>query len=188
MERNVYICGMETKSDIEMMARVADGAAQRAGARLVLMCGISGSGKTVLSREMERVAGYKRLSMDEIIWERYGDAFTRMGAEERPAAFMAAGKVLQRRVEDALLGDDTVRVVVDATMCKHVKRAAMRELAARCGTCALVVYLPVPPDVLQERLSHRTGHGPHDQIIPAADLAGFLRGFQRPQTPPLLIL
>ena len=175
-------------SEIDMMARVADSAAQRAGARLVLMCGISGSGKTVLSREMERVAGYKRLSMDEIIWERYGDAFTRMGAEERPAAFMAAGKVLQRRVEDALLGDDTVRVVVDATMCKHVKRAAMRELAARCGTCALVVYLPVPPDVLQERLSHRTGHGPHDQIIPAADFAGFLRGFQRPQTPPLLIL
>ena len=175
-------------SEIDMMARVADSAAQRAGARLVLMCGISGSGKTSLLQAMESELGYRRVSMDEIIWDRYGELFTQMSAAERAEVFLTASRELEQRTEAALLSTPDARVVVDATMCKSVRRRAMRGLAARCGTVALVVYLQAPPAVLRARLSHRCGLGPHDQIIPDADLTDFCRNFQPPQSAHLLLL
>ena len=39
--------------------------------KVILMCGVSGAGKTTFSKEKEK-DGYIRLSIDELIWEDYG--------------------------------------------------------------------------------------------------------------------
>ena len=46
---------------------------------VVLMCGVAGSGKTSLSQALE-AKGFRRLSIDEEIWDRFG----RYGVDYRP--------------------------------------------------------------------------------------------------------
>jgi len=38
---------------------------------VLLMCGVSGAGKTTYSKQKEQ-EGYVRLAIDELIWEDYG--------------------------------------------------------------------------------------------------------------------
>jgi predicted kinase len=55
-----------------------------AASRVVLMCGIAGSGKTTYAQRLER-DGYVRLSIDEEVWRRFG----RYGLDYEPAAYQA---------------------------------------------------------------------------------------------------
>lgn len=61
-------------------------------ARVVLMCGVSGSGKTFFSRKLEK-NGYVRLSVDELLWELYGPMSHSVPLEEQRV--MIAGAMLE---------------------------------------------------------------------------------------------
>ena len=144
---------------------------------VVLLCGISGSGKTTLARQLEQY-GYTRLSLDGIIWERYGDAFAGFDAERRRGIFMEGGEELRRRLETLLRAG--ARVVVDATMCKRAAREAVGELCSRLRASVTLVFLDVDCETLAARLATRRGTGPDDQIVTPEELDGFCAGFERP--------
>ncbi len=52
------------------------------GHKVIVMCGVSGSGKMFLARRFVG-KGFLRLSSDEIIWSRYGDRFPGLDSETR---------------------------------------------------------------------------------------------------------
>ena len=169
---------MEKDKDI----RNADGEqpidAHLADARVVMLCGVSGSGKTYLAKRLARDFGHVRVSSDALLWNRYGDAFPSLPAEQRQAAFMAVNAELERDV--ARLLAEGKKVAVDVTHCKRAKRDRIRELCARFGVDPVLVYLATPPAVLRQRLATRQGIGPDDQLVPEQDLARFLANFQPP--------
>ncbi len=47
--------------------------------KVIMMCGVCGSGKTTYSKQKEK-EGYIRLSIDEEMWKSYGIALLRTGA------------------------------------------------------------------------------------------------------------
>lgn len=145
--------------------------------RVVLMCGVSGSGKTVCSREYV-ARGYVRVSADEILWREYGDSFPMLTPETKGAAFAALPAKVEREVAHALA--DGRRVVVDSTMCRRAKRDAMRRLCRDNGAETVTLYFDVPLDELRRRVSRRRGTGPDDQIVPETMLARYFNGFERP--------
>lgn len=146
-------------------------------AQLVVMCGISGSGKTRFARELER-CGYTRLSYDNAMWQRYGEAMSTMPLSEQRPAFEAVAAETAETLRRLLA--EGRRVVLDSTMCRRTKRDEMRRVAKESGADLCLVWTDAPLEVLRERLSHRHGAGPDDLIVPEANLEMFYRNFERP--------
>ncbi|WP_295729980.1 ATP-binding protein [uncultured Muribaculum sp.] len=145
---------------------------------VLLMCGISGSGKTMLSQRLERQYGFVRISVDEMIWEKYGANFVELPFEERRRIFMSIDKDMEHRMENLL--DRGNKVVVDATMCRRAKRDSMREMCRMKGIEPLIVYLQASLPLLRRRLSQRKGVGPNDQIVAPPHLEMYFSNFERP--------
>lgn len=147
------------------------------GVQLVVMCGISGSGKTRFAREL-KLAGYTRLSYDSAMWQRYGEAMATMPLSRQRPAFEAVAAETAETLRRLLC--DGERVVLDSTMCRRSKRDEMRRLATESGVTMCLVWMDAPLDVLRERLSGRRGSGPDDLIVPEANLEMFYQNFERP--------
>ena len=146
-------------------------------ARVVLVCGVSGSGKTRLARRLE-AGGYTRLSSDALLWERAGEAYAAMSPEARRKLFMSVNAELASRLAQML--DAGLRVVVDAPLCKRPQRDALRRICADRGIDAATIFLDTPLSELQRRLAGRRSTGPDDQIVSPDALASFHSGFERP--------
>lgn len=146
-------------------------------ARVVLMCGISGSGKTVFARSLEKL-GFIRISTDELLWEKYGRDFFSLPLRLQQDAFIGMNAVIESLCMK--LVDEGKNVVVDATMCKKSKRDQMRERCRRIGIQPVIVYMDAPFEVLRNRLSKRKGTGPDDLIVDEIQLRKFCSGFEFP--------
>lgn len=145
--------------------------------RVVLMCGISGSGKTYYSRQLEN-QGYRRLSIDEQIWGRYGSGFGDLPPERRKEIFMDATAELYVRLGEML--ENGEKVVVDSTMCKRIKRDNARNICRKHGVEPAIIYMTAPLPVLWKRLSERLGNGPDDLIVSHSDLMSYFENFEAP--------
>lgn len=146
-------------------------------ARVVLMCGVSGSGKTFFSRELEK-NGYVRLSVDELLWELYGPMSHRVPLEEQRVMIAGAMEELRRQMATHLEAGE--RVVVDATFCKRAKRRSFVEFCRNRGAEPLFVYMKAGLPLLKERMKRREGRGPNDQIVPSERLSLFFSNFESP--------
>jgi len=145
--------------------------------RVVLMCGVSGSGKTYYSHKlMER--GYERLSPDELIWNSYGAGFTSLPFDQQKKLFIDASREIVEMTIN--LVESGKKVVVDSTMCKRFKRDEMREACLRHGIEPVIVYMKAPYPLLEERLSTRKGSGPDDLIVSKQQLRSFFSNFEIP--------
>lgn len=145
--------------------------------KVILTCGVSGSGKTYYSRKLQE-KGYFRLSLDEYIWDIYGDAFTTFSQEKRGAIFMEASKEMERRLGELI--DSGRKVAFDSTMCKRFKRDAVRKICRERGVEPLFIYFDTPFPTLLKRLSERKGSGANDQIVTEEEVTRFYNNFERP--------
>lgn len=146
-------------------------------ARVVLMCGVSGSGKTFFSRKLEK-NGYVRISVDELMWELYGPISHSVPLEEQREMIAGAMRELKKLLAVHLEAGE--RVVVDATFCKRVKRENFVEFCRSKGAEPLFIYMKAGLPLLRDRMSRREGTGPNDQIVPSERLSLFFSNFESP--------
>lgn len=149
-----------------------------ADAQVVLLCGVSGSGKTWFARQLE-AQGYIRLSADWYLWDIYGPEFTSWPFPKQRQAFIEASAAIEKLLAKSIA--EGKKVVVDSTLCKRIKRDSLRRVCAGAGVAPLFVWLDVPLSVLKERLAERSGSGPDDQIVSPEQVENFFRGFERPE-------
>lgn len=146
-------------------------------ARVVILCGISGSGKTSFAHRLEPI-GFERISADLLIWEKYGDGFLTLPPEIKQKAFME----VMGEIETVLLArlEKGRRVVLDATFCKRAKRDRIRQICREAGAHQCLVYFESSLPVLKSRLATRTGYGPDNQIVTPEQVEQYYRNFERP--------
>lgn len=144
----------------------------------VIMCGISGAGKTHFARCLEK-QGYTRLSTDALIWEKAGPGLFSLPKEEQRKLFRECAQ----EVRELLIGllESGKKVVVDATHCRRSVRDEIRRLCAGVPVSPVFIYCHAPKNELWNRLSGRKGHGPDDLIVTPAELDEYWEGFERPQ-------
>ncbi len=141
-------------------------------ARLILTCGLPGSGKTTLARQLAEDRRAVRLTKDEWLWA--------LGATPWDAP-------IQEKVEHELwqLAQEILRlglsVVLDFGLWARSERDEMRAVARRLGVGVELHHLDVPAAELWRRIEARNSHPPWDgHPIDRADLDRWRSSFQAP--------
>ena len=146
--------------------------------QVLIMCGISGSGKTHYALQCEE-NGYIRLSIDAIIWGKVGAGLFSLSKEEQKRLFTECRMEVRSLFIELLKSGR--KVVVDATHCSRSSRDDIRNICAKLEVKPVFVYCYAEKEELWRRLSKRKGTGPDDLIVSREELSGYWRSFERPQ-------
>lgn len=140
------------------MAWARDWLERRPG-MLILMCGLSGAGKSYVAERLVPLLPALRLRSDiarKMVAGLGADARTGSGVAEglySPASSDAAFASLAQLTEDLLRTGENV--IVDATFIERARRETFLALAASIGTQAHVVWCQAPVELLRERITQR---------------------------------
>lgn len=146
-------------------------------ARIVLLSGISGSGKTHLAKMLEKEK-FTRLSVDAFLMAEYGKEFKSFEPErQRMLTAEAESALAERMATEVKKGK---RVVIDSCLCKRSKRDFMRRKAQETGHHTLLIYMQASFDESLRRLKARKGEGCDDIPVSEEMLRRFFCGFERP--------
>ena len=145
-----------------------------AASLLVVLCGVTFSGKSTLARELARLLPAVIVSLDFINEERGLDGGQGVPVEE----WAETNRLAQERVRDLLrAGSD---VIVDDTTSMQMLRTAWQDLAVREGADAALVWLTIDAETQAERmlLNRWTESRPDvlDEVLQA-----HLDGFEYPE-------
>jgi len=127
---------------------MTEGTGQRP--RLVLLCGLPGSGKTTLAREIAEAYGAVRLNPDE--WE------LALGVDPFDAAFQDRLEAEFWRLTERLIALGT-SVVLDWGFWARSERDEKRDLGRSLGAAVELRFLDVPYDELLARVVDRHAEG-----------------------------
>jgi predicted kinase len=142
-------------------------------ARLVLMCGLAGAGKSTYARQLE-ARGWRRFSIDSEAW--------RLGFVEAAAIPAEVTADIRARQRDEIAGalDAGEDVVVDYSFWSRAQREDYRGLGRLHGATVEVVYLETAVVVVQRRLAARRGAHADDFVVDAELLGRYVAGFEPP--------
>ena len=143
----------------ERYLRAAESALAESSGRLLLMMGLSGSGKTTVAREIAGLTGAvhvrsdverKRLcSLDPLADARAAPGAGIYSRETTAATYDA----LLAAAQAALAGGLTI--IVDATFLAHAQRQRFAELAAACDAPSRILHCTAAESTLRERVRQR---------------------------------
>lgn len=149
------------------------------GARLVLTCGLPGSGKTTLAEQLTAERRALRLSKDEWLWAIGSDPWD-----------TTTGRLLERRLIDLAIeatGLGTT-VVLDFGLWHRFERDRLRMLARRRGVGVELHYLSGSLDELWARIELRNQQPPWDAApIERSHLDSWSATFEPPDPTELML-
>jgi len=153
--------------------------AGRTNGTVILLCGISGSGKTTAAKHLES-KGFLRLSIDEEIWSIHGRYGIDYPAAAYPDLQKQAASTIWTRLEQLLR--HKTPVVIDNSFWKKETRDRYKQLIESHQRPWLLIYLKVPPEILRARLLARQTRFDANAAFPIDDelLNKYLESFQPP--------
>lgn len=146
--------------------------------QVVIMCGVSGAGKTQFALGLVG-KGYFRLSTDVLVWEKADNKLSSLSKEELKRLFDECREDVFSQLN--FLIKTGLKVVIDATNCKRIVRDRIREICMKMGVNPVFIYCYADKDELKQRLSQRKGSGPDDLIVTEEEFQNYWLGFERPQ-------
>ena len=119
---------------------------------VIMMCGVCGSGKTTYAKQKEK-NGYVRLSIDEELWKTYG----RKGIDYPDSRYEELSEKVEAMLCEKLIRfmKDGKNVVIDFSFWSKENRDFYREIIAKAGGTAELVYMKASKETLQKRLKKR---------------------------------
>lgn len=120
--------------------------------KVIMMCGICGSGKTTYAKQKEK-EGYVRLSIDEEMWKTYG----RKGIDYPNEQYEKLSEIVEMALQKELLSliQQGKHVVLDFSFWNKANRAYYKRLIEKAGGTPELVYMKASKGTLQKRLYKR---------------------------------
>ncbi|WP_432830073.1 AAA family ATPase [Dactylosporangium sp. CA-092794] len=141
-------------------------------AKLLLMVGLPGAGKTTRAKELAAAHHALRLTPDEWMISLYD------GSQPDGKRDLLEGRLIALALQALQLGTN---VVLDFGLWGRDERSALRWLATSAGASCQVIYLPIDTDVQRARIAHRQATEPHTTFpMTEADIAKWRKQFQAP--------
>lgn len=143
--------------------------------RLIIVCGLPGSGKTTRSRALARTLNAMRFAPDD-----WMDA---LGIDLWDEARRAAIEALQWTLAEDLISAGGTAIVEWGTWARS-ERDALREGARKLGAAVELIYLDASADELFARIRKRNREVPP---VERADVDEWVQSFQKPTTEELAL-
>ncbi|MFG6201237.1 AAA family ATPase [Nonomuraea sp. JJY05] len=141
-------------------------------AKLFLMVGLPGAGKTTRAEELAAAHRALRLTPDEWMISLFD------GSQPDGKRDMLEGRLIALALQALHLGTS---VVLDFGLWSRDERSALRRLATSAGADCQVMYLPIDKDVQRARIAHRQATAPHTTFpMSEADIDKWRKQFQTP--------
>jgi len=135
-------------------------------ARLIIVCGLPGSGKTTLARDFEQRLGGVRLAPDE--W------MNALGLDLYDEAARGRIEALQWQFGQRLLGLGQI-VIIEWGTWARVERDTLRLEARELGAAVELRYLAEPEEVLWQRIQRRALEQPPITRAMVAEWIGLIQ-------------
>jgi predicted kinase len=146
--------------------------AQPEPARLFLMVGLPGAGKTTRAKELAAAHRALRLTPDEWMICLFD------GSQPDGKRDLLEGRLIALALHALHVGTN---VVLDFGLWSRDERSALRWLATSAGASGQVIYLPVDKDLQLARIAHRQATAPHTTFpMTEADIDTWREQFQAP--------
>lgn len=147
--------------------------------KVVIMCGLSGSGKTTFAKKME-THNFQRLSVDEHIWNKYGKYGIDYPKGEYKKLQIEANKELHSIFLELLKSNRNI--VVDFSFWQKEKRDNYKQIVENNNGKWFLVYMNTPISVIKERLTIRNDRFEANAAFPITGtiLDGYQKSFQIP--------
>jgi aminoglycoside phosphotransferase family enzyme/predicted kinase len=155
--------------------------------KLILMCGLSGAGKSFIAERLVPMLPAIRLRSDVARKTLAGlSTGARTGSRVEhglyhPRKSDAVFEHLARTAEALLRGGDNV--IIDATFIARARRDAFMALAKRLNVKARVIYCNAPVDILRARVQGRSNAGADASEATLEVLEAQLAKFEPPRSP-----
>ncbi|GAA3958526.1 hypothetical protein GCM10022246_10110 [Pedobacter ginsengiterrae] len=148
--------------------------------KVVIMCGLAGSGKTTFSQILEK-HNFMRLSIDEEIWAKYGRYGIDYSKDHYGAIQTKAYKSLLHRFYDHLKCRDNI--VVDMSFWQRKKRNEFKRIIESEGGKSFLIYMDTPISIIKKRLAYRKNRFDANSAFPITDLMlnEFVSSFEIPE-------
>ncbi|MEV0351835.1 ATP-binding protein [Nonomuraea sp. NPDC050680] len=141
-------------------------------AKLLLMVGLPGAGKTTRAEELAVAHRALRLTPDEWMISLFD------GSQPDGKRDLLEGRLIALALRALRLGTN---VVLDFGLWSRDERSALRWLAASAGAACQVIYLSIDKDVQRARIAHRQATAPHTTFpMSEADIDTWRKQFQAP--------
>ncbi len=165
----------------------------RPAGRLIITCGLSGSGKSYWARQLVPELGALRLRSDVLRKHLAG-----LAPQARSGSGIDDGIYAREmgectydalaRLASSLLADGET-VIVDATNLQRAQRQRFYDVATDADARCTVLYFTAPESVLQERIAQRTADASDASEADSAVLAGQMQALEPPAADePVVIL
>jgi predicted kinase len=146
---------------------------------LHLICGLPGSGKTVLSNAIAASTGALRFTPDEWIKDIWGDKAESDGNQYRDQIEQLQWKIARHAIRQS------IDVIIEWGTWGNSEREKLRDDAKALGARVKLYYLNVPRELLKQRILNRNRHpGPSDFLVPEPAIETFLDDCFRQFQPP----
>ena len=143
-----------------------------------MICGISGSGKTAFSKNLE-LHGIPRISMDEELWPDYYVYPGLLSKEHLGFLYEQATERIFAKIRNFCAEGRPCSV--DMPFCKRAQRDIFRAHIESCGGEPVLIWINTDLPVLKKRLAEREGkNGPNNLPVSEEEIEMFWKGFQRP--------
>lgn len=144
-----------------------------------MLCGLTGSGKTVCAKRLE-AEGCVRLSIDEVVQDRHGRHDIDYPAHDYPRLYDEAVTEVDRRLVEQLEAGQSV--VLDHGLWERSNRDRYKRLVEAHGGRWRLIYFKAEPEVLRRRLAERNRRTDANALTVTDDmLTAFLARFEAPR-------
>ncbi|EAL66475.1 hypothetical protein DDB_G0281831 [Dictyostelium discoideum AX4] len=126
---------------------------------IIMMCGCCGSGKSTFSKKKEKEEGYIRLSIDEMVWEKYGRHGIDYPVEKYREILDNTDKELRQKLSELIIQGKNI--VIDSSFWRKSTRESYRDFIEQVGINEGIVkeiqliYLKSDYETLKNRLKIR---------------------------------